>query len=315
MRLGKKKLARDNPRRRNTRQDETAVQTTDRSSQYSFRRNRTLTGSSSARIASGNELQAELRSPRANVHHLTSLRQRILLYFAMVCAIAFLLYVLVNQLVATTTISVTGSELLVADDETSYRSAINAYFAARPAERLRFLLNDQELTSHVQASRPEVKHIHIEPGSGVGNAVVQITTRNPIARWSINGQNRYVDSEGVVFKHNYQAPPKLQIIDKSGLENTSSGTVASNQFLGFIGRIVAAARQNHIIVNKVTIPELTTRQVALYTKGDRTYYKLSVDRSVGKQVEDMARIKRYLKKHDIAPHYVDIRIGGKAFYQ
>src|SRR6478736_2133426 len=78
----------------------------DLSERYTFRRNRTITGSSSAQIMSPNELNADLRSPRAHVHHLTSLRRRLLMYFVLVGGATFALYLLLSQTVASETFQV-----------------------------------------------------------------------------------------------------------------------------------------------------------------------------------------------------------------
>ena len=288
----------------------------DTSDRYAFRRNRTITGSSSARVASSNELNAELRSPRAHVHHLTSLRRRLLGYFSIVSLVAFGLYVLVFQLVATMTIRLADSAPSLPEaDRYAYERAIESYYAARPAERFRFILDEPALLSHVQSARPEVRTVRIEPGSGPGEASVVISARNPIARWSIDGSNQYVDGEGVVFTKNYFTDPRLRIVDNSGLGASSSRLVASNRFLGFIGRVVAMSGRSGLNVERVTIPALTTRQVALTLKGSKTEYKLSVDRSAGQQVEDITRIAKYLARNDLDPGYVDVRISGKAFYK
>lgn len=288
----------------------------DLSNRYAFRRNRTLTGSSSASIASSGELNAELRSPRAHVHHLTSLRRRLLGYFSTVALVSFGLYVLVSQLVASATISIAGSGPgLDEADRSAYAKTLESYYAARPAERFRFILNTDAVLSHMQVSRPEVDEIRIEPGSKPGEASVVITPRTPIARWSINGANQYVDGDGVVFSKNYFADPELQIVDNSGLGSSDTRLVASNRFLGFIGRVIAKSATYGLDVDKVTIPALTTRQVAMTLQGQSTEYKLSVDRSAGEQVEDISRITRYLTQANVRPGYVDVRIAGKAFYK
>lgn len=289
----------------------------DLSSRYAFRRNRTLTGSSSARIASSNELNAEFKSPRAHVHHLTSLRRRLLMYFAGVGIVALGLYVLVSQLVATQAIQATDADVSFTDDTSArYEAAIESYYHARPVERFRFLLDETALTFHVQADNPEISSINVAPGSSPGEAAVSIEVRRPIARWSIDGSDQYVDGDGVVFSQSFYPKPTLQIVDNSGISAMNSQLVASDRFLGFIGRVVSKAESYDLAVDTVTIPAATTRQVALSLKqGSAIEYRLSVDRSPGEQVEDVSRISRYLSKQKIDPEYVDVRLSGKAFYR
>ena len=45
------------------------------------------------------------------------------------------------------------------------------------------------------------------------------------------------------------------------------------------------------------------------------YFKVSVDRGAGVTAEDMQRMVEYLQGNEINPEYVDVRIGGKAYYK
>ena len=286
----------------------------DLSERYAFRRNRTITGSSSAQIMSPNELNANLRSPRSHVHHLTSLRRRLVLYFVAACAGAFGLYVLLAQTAATETFQVKNIPVLSASQQQAYRDSLEEYYGARPIERLRFNLDEQRLTSHMQADHPEIKSLAVEQ-SGIGKVVVAITARQPLARWTINANDQYVDGDGVVFANNYFAQPNLQIVDETGIRVSSGQLVASNRFLGFIGRVLASANQQGLSVEKVTLPLATTRQVEVILQGSPTKYKVSVDRSAGQQVEDIARLTKYFSQHGITPEYADVRLQNKAFYK
>ena len=303
------------PRRRSGNQGAARPTTSDLSNRYAFRRNRTLTGSSSANIISTNELNAELKSPRAHVHHLTSLRRRLLMYFSLVGALAFMIYLLVSQLVATTSIAVSEVTSLPGDVSAGYAASIESYYQARPSERLRFLLDEPALLSHVQAEHPEVRRLRIEPGSTFGEASVVVGVRTPIARWAMSDGDQFVDADGVVFSRNYFESPQLQIIDNSGIQADTSRLVASERFLGFVGKVIARSKSSGLVVSKVTIPAFTTRQIAVTVQGRDTSYKLSVDRSAGEQVEDMSRIVRYMAAKNITPQYVDVRLSGKAFYK
>jgi hypothetical protein len=260
-------------------------------------------------------MNAELRSPRAHVHHLTSLRRRLLVYLGGTVIAMLGLYLLVAQLVASVVVQVAGVNLLPETDQQSITKAVDAYYSARPTERLRFLLNEPELLAHLQASHPEMKSMRIEQGGTFGEASVTLVARRPLARWSLSGSNQYVDGEGIVFARNYYSDPQLQIVDNSGLGSSTNRLVASNRFLGFVGRVIAGSTTNGLAVDKVTIPALTTRQIALKLVGEATEYKLSVDRSAGQQVEDIARIDKYLSARNMKPSYVDVRISGKAFYR
>lgn len=246
------------------------------SDRYAFRRNRTITGSSSSKIMSPNELNAELQSPRAHIHHLTSLRRKLFMSFGIVTAAVFGLYILLSQTVATEVFQVKGTPVLAAAQQQAYINTIEDYYSARPVERLRFLLDNERLVLHMQAEHPEIESLSIEQTT-IGEALVSIVPREPLARWNIDANDQFVDGAGVVFSQNYFDVPALQIVDQSGVQIGSDQLVASDRFLGFIGRLLAAANERGLNVSQVILPADTTRQVEVTFKGSPTKYKVSVD--------------------------------------
>jgi hypothetical protein len=107
----------------------------------------------------------------------------------------------------------------------------------------------------------------------------------------------------------------VQIIDKSGIQIAAGQAVASDEFLGFVGKVVGAVGSQGYVVKQVTIPRATTRQVELRVGGVAYPIKVSVDRAVGEQAEDMSRSIRWLKSKRIAPKLLDVRVAGRAFYR
>ncbi len=307
----------DAPRRRQRLNVDDAGTTASYNGNYrsTFHRNRTITGSSSGKVASTNELNAQMQSPRASAHHLARARRRLLLYFGGVLVVAGTLYLLVNQLVATETVQLSGGSALTATQAESYTQAAEDYFAARPIERFRFMINNDDFLRNMQATNPEVKAVHIDGGSSFGEAVLTITPREPIARWNTGNQHQFVDGNGIVFTRNYFAEPKVEIRDNSGIQSTGSQVVTSRRFLGFVGRVIGETNDRGYTVKTATIPALTTRQVRITLVGQQPYFTFSVDRPPAEQVEDMSRILRYLRTRGISARYVDVRVEGKAFYR
>lgn len=303
----------DIPRRR-TQAGKQAERVTDVTieERYAFRRNRTITGSIASNVASANESNAQLKSPRVQAHELSNKRRSIGMVLLMVLAGCVLLFTLIYQFTAVPVVKTTDSSIKLDD---AYVEVVQSYFSTRPIERFRFLTNTNQLNDFVQSRSPEVADVHITGSAGFGQSMFILTMREPIAGWSINGKQRYVDSTGVAFVNNYFTSPSVQIIDNSGIQVQAGQAVASNRFLGFVGRAVGLAKTQGYIVQQVIIPSGTTRQVELRVNGVGYSIKLSVDRSAGEQMEDMARVIRYLKERNINPEYIDVRVAGKAFYK
>ncbi len=312
MALFSKKQKAEIPRRRQAAaREERQAQLDDQTSQL-FRRNQTLTGSASSRISSPGESNAQMKSPRVQTHELTQKRRHVGGILGLVLMICGVLYLLLTQLSATV---ITRASVASIKLDASYAVAINDYFATQPLERLRFVTNMNHLNEYVQAKVPEVASITMNGSDGFGKTVFSLTMRRPIVSWNINGRIEYVDDTGTSFGRNYFATPAVQVIDKSGVQVQAGQTVASNRFLAFVGRAVGLSKQQNFTVTQVIIPEGTTRQIELQLQGIAYPIKLSIDRGVGEQIEDMARAIHWLQAHGQTPQYLDVRVAGEAFYR
>lgn len=276
-----------------------------------FRRNRTLTGSVSSRITSVNEVGADMKSARVHAHELTHKRRHIGALLLGVGIVSLILFGLISQFTAKVVVKTDGVSSL----DGTYQEAIQSYLMGHPAERLRFLLNTEQLTQYLQSKTPEVSLVESVEWKEFGASEFSVVMRQPIAGWTIQNKQQYVDINGVAFARNYHPAPTVQIVDNSGAQVQTGQTVASNRFLGFVGRTVGLAAAQGIAVTQVIIPVGTTREVELRIEGTGFPIKLTIDRPAGEQVEDMARALAWIKGQNRAPQYVDVRISGRAFYQ
>jgi hypothetical protein len=196
-----------------------------------------------------------------------------------------------------------------------YEEMINDYLGIHPAERLRFILNEQELSNYAAAVVPEVASVDQTGSENIVETRFSITFREPIAGWQINGRQFYVDDHGIVFDKNYYTEPTVQIIDESGLSPEQGSTVASARFLSFVGRVVGLSKDRGYEVTEAILPSGTTRQLEIRIKGVTPRVKLSIDRGAGEQVEDMSHALNYLTERKLKPSYVDVRVSGRAVYR
>lgn len=306
----KKTSSTELPRRRQTDMSKSASTLEQQSAL--FMRNRTLTGSASSRVSSATEAQGALKSSRVQAHELVDHRRRLGGILLIVILAAVVVAILIAQLTARVTVSV-GLNRPV--DTTIYEQAVQGYLTAHPFERLRFALNMGGLTEYLREKLPEVYTVTGITADGLGASHVDLQLRTPIVSWKMGDKQYYVDAHGVSFSRNYSASPAVQIVDESGVQLAAGSAVASNSFLSYVGRTVALAAQSHLTVEQVVIPLGTTREIELHIKGYSYPIKLSIDRPVGEQVEDMVRAMNYFTQKGETPAYIDVRVGGKAYYR
>lgn len=280
-----------------------------------FRRNQTITGSSSRFVTSSNELNASMVSPRAHVHHLVRHRRKLWLRMVLVIIALLATYLLVSQTVATVSIRVTGDANLTKERQQAYERRIDDYLSIHPFERLHPNMSMPELLAFLQAKYPEIRKVSVRLSGEFGKAQASVSLREASARWVVDGAQRYVDSTGVVFAYNAYSTPSIEIIDENDALAASRKAVTSERFLQFVGTSVGAMKHYGYTVSRARIPAFSTRQLELRVKGKPYDIKMYIDRAAGEQAEDASRVIRYLQKKGIRPDYIDVRIENKAFYK
>lgn len=278
-----------------------------------FRRNRTLTGSISSKIGSAGESRSNLKSARVQAHELADQRRQIGGVLLVIMAVVILTAVLLWQFTADVVIATPGISRKI--DTVKYQQAIQDYYGQNPFERLRFAANQQRMTDYVKSVTPEVEKITVNGNAGFASSKLSVAMRKPIAGWKIDNTQYYVDGQGVSFVTNYFSPPTVQIVDQSGVQLEPGAAIASNRFLGYVGRTVALAANDNHMVEQVIIPAGTTREIDLRIKGVNSPVKLLIDRPVGEQVEDMTRALAYFSAKGEQPAFIDVRVAGKAYYK
>jgi hypothetical protein len=279
-----------------------------------FKRNRTLTGTTSIRFDSVNT-DSDQRSPRKHTHKLAIARRKVSGTLVVILVASVVIWYIVSHITATVSVGIPDTMISRPIDKQIYEKVIQEYLDANPLSRLSFLLDQKALTTYVSVKLPEVSTIVQQGMSGIGETNFIIRMRTPIAGWKINGRQFYVDSSGIPFEQNYFSSPVVQIVDKSGINvQNNTAAIASKRFLAFVGRVVSLAKNSGYTVTQAALPANTTRELELHLKEVGFYVKFSIDRSAGEQVEDMVNAIRYFIGVGQSPQYIDVRVGGKAFY-
>lgn len=283
---------------------------------YAFRRNRTLTGSLSSEVTSAKVHNMELRSARVQGHDLRAHRRRLTLVLGGVLIGCFGLGYVIYQSIAVPKVVATSSVSRSIDNQL-YQKKIEDYLSTHPLQRLRSTLDTGTLTEYLQShGAPEIVSVNQTIAfAGLGVGQIGIVLRSPVVVWHTGSHTFYVDELGNTFERNYYADPTIQVVDKTGIQASGGQVLASNRFLGFLGKIIGRMKQQNYTVSQVVLPENTSRQVEVTLGGVVYPVKLSVDRSAGEQAEDATRAIRYLQEKGITPQYLDVRVSGKAYYQ
>lgn len=285
---------------------------TDANESYTFRRSRTMTGSLSSTVLAASERFGDLKSNRQKHHELKKQRRWLFGGFLIVVIMGVSLYMLLAQFMTSVTVVVTGAPHNLT---TAYADTIQKYISARPSERFIFALNHDTLLTYVQHDYPEISGITVTHAGLFQPGRAEITLREPVASWTVQGKRFYIDNHGVQFTTHIGAEPTLIVEDKTGIDPNSTGAIASERMIHYIGRLVALLGEKGYQVEKLELPLLTSREVDVYLQGRAYRIKTSVDRDPAGQAMDVENIVAYLEKQSISPTYVDARVSSRAYYR
>ena len=227
---------------------------------YVFRRSRTLTGTTSAKVTAGAQPRSQLKTARLQAHELHQYKRRIMRILAVVAVcIAGLSYVILNYIGA---IPIQYSQPGGSPNSTKYQQSVQQYFVKYPLERFGFSINRSQLGAYMQAVHPELLSVDVDRSWYGGNAEFVLQFRRPLLVWASGGQKFYVDSQGVAFEYDHLGGKHVSVSDQSGISpDASGGSVASNRFINFLGKMVGAINsKDRGAVTEVIIPA-STRQV------------------------------------------------------
>lgn len=306
--LPKRKKAGDTRRR---------VQFMEGQDDISFRRSRTMQGTTSSNVKAANQNRAELKSDRLKKQQQDKRKKRAMIIIGSFAGIILCISYLVSQYVVGVSQVSFQPAVERAPSSELYKKAIDSYLNEQPSTRFHFALDQKRLTQYVTEQLPEVKKV---TSSGISSNHIQVVVelRKPIVGWKIGNGQSYVDEEGVAFTNNYFAQPAVSVVDKSGVnaDQDTTKVVASERFLKFLGRLVALTNTSGLgEVKEASIPKATTRQIDIKLK-DRSYLiKTHIDRDPAATVEDIKRVVGFLEQKKVTPSYIDVRVSGRAFYK
>ena len=288
---------------------------TEQNESLTFRRSRTLTGSSSEQVRTVSEERAQIRSPRLKEHELRSHRRRLGGYLLIVVLVISAILLLLSQFFGIVQMNIqSNAPLTRTPDETKYATLIDEYFAGHPVERFRFALNEQALNEYVQQKAPEVAAIHLD-NTGLATANADIRFRVPVVAWQLPAQKSYVDGDGHSFTVNYFGEPSVTVKDDSGID-PSSGAIVSDRFLQFMGRVIALSNDSGVVrITGATIPRNTTREIDFNLEGRGYIVKTQLGRDPASQAMDIINAVKYVDGKGYKPAYLDVRVAGKAAYR
>ena len=259
------------------------------------------------------------KSERRRVRQVKALQKRVITLLGILVALILLTGTIIFNFTSSVTVSAVSSDadIVNAPNDKTYETLINNYLQSRPSSRLRFSLNLADLSSHLSEDAPEVKYVKRASFNGIGTSNFEIVFREPIIKWQVGEKTYYVDSEGISFQNNMFVAPEIELRDASlagGLINDNEIKI-SRRILEFSGKLVSGVHQQNYKVEYLSLPEDTTRQIALKLVDRPTEFIFSIDHPVSQQVDAMRQVVSYMNETGQGPTRIDLRVPNRAYYR
>ena len=103
--------------------------------------------------------------------------------------------------------------------------------------------------------------------------------------------------------------------ENTGKNSKSEKAEISERVKEYVAQFESDLKDLGYEVEKAVLPAGMIREVDIYVKGKKTYFKTNLDRGTAVEAEDLVRSLKYLQANELEPGYVDIRVEGKAFYK
>lgn len=163
-----------------------------------------------------------------------------------------------------------------------------------------------------EARQRNLEHIALRKKRQRRNAIIVILILAAIATLAIfiaKYLNDLAERRAAELVQSNPMEPTVKIVDENAGENISQRVKT------FVARAEADAKTYNIEIDHVVLPAGKAREIDLYFKGRKEYYKMTLERGSTVQIEDAKRMMVYLDGKEKTPDYVDLRVEGKAYYK
>lgn len=188
---------------------------------YEFRRSRTLTGTTSAKVPVAARQKGQLKTARLKLHQLRAHQTQLLRALGGLLAVAgFIVYCGITFVTAP---AIAFAQVGGQPNSGSYQQSIQQYFGQHFFERFGFALRPGELEGFLKERHPELRTVIVTRNWYGGDTSLALYFRQPLLVWQTSGQTFFVDDTGTAFQYNHFVTPTVVVTDQSGITPEASG--------------------------------------------------------------------------------------------
>ncbi|HVV66560.1 MAG TPA: hypothetical protein VHB72_00620 [Candidatus Saccharimonadales bacterium] len=240
----------------------------------------------------------------------------LILLVALVISVCNVLSLSTNAEIKPVTQSGSGSFLR---SQATYQSAADKLLAASIWNRNKITIDTAVFNRNMMAQFPELASVSVSLPLLAHRPVVYIQPSKATAVLNAANGSFVIDDNGKALLPSAQLPSAgqlPQITDQSGLHVELNHQVLTADDVNFIQTVLAELSAKHIGVSSLVLPA-SSRELDVYIAGQPYYVKFNLQSGDARQQAGtfLAALSQLQKQHVTPPHYVDVRVDGRAYYQ
>ena len=240
-----------------------------------------------------------------------------------ILAIGLLVYQLQLSSDAKVVVLSASSETPFLQETSVYQQAARKLFDDSAANRNKLTVDSTAVAAKLEAAYPELQEVSASLPLFGDRPVVYIRPAAPALVLAANNGTFIIDENGralaaVSAENN---PERLQIptvTDQSSLAVRLGDQVLPSTVTGFISTIVGQLKAKQLEVQSMTLPA-AAGELDVYISGQPYYVKFSIQQAGQKeglrQIGTYLAVKKQFDGNGFKPaQYIDVRLGGRAYY-
>ncbi len=258
----------------------------------------------------GREIEGKRRkqrlADRGKAQRKESLR-RLSKKLIIVLIVLFILIVLVNRQII---------KLAEGNLNANYFNTAETFFGDNFLSSIKLFFSEDELESFMVAAHPEISHIEVR-SSFFGNTTINVVQNSPAFYWMAGNSLYLGNDEGIIYKP-AEAENGLnlpQFRDQASIDVTPGDRVIPPSTLAYITEVETELAVSNLHPDHYVIPE-AAREIHIHLKDKAYFVKVSLDRSVVGQLDELFQAIEYIDKTKKDPEqYIDIRTADRVYYK
>lgn len=199
-----------------------------------------------------------------------------------------------------------------------YKAAADKLLASSIWNRNKITINTEAFNRKMVSQFPELADVSVSLPLLAHRPVVYIQPSQPVAVLDAANGSYVIDDAGKALLPSAQlsSAAKLpQIVDQSGLHVRLNHQVITADDVAFIQTVLAELSAKHIGVSSLVLPA-SSRELDAYIAGQPYYGKFNLaNNDPRRQAGTFLAALAQLQQQHATPHYIDVRVDGRAYYQ